>query len=266
MTTRYAAMAGSFYPKVAKDLSSTVSSLLDQAPASICYPKASTCSPKAIIAPHAGYIYSGPIAATAYKTLTKSAAQITKVVVLGPSHHVAFKGIAAPDSECFETPLGSIDIDGSAMSKALALPYVSVRPDAHLLEHSIEVQLPFLQTVLTDFAICPLVVGDANVDEVADLLECLWGSNETLIVISSDLSHYLPYDSAQILDTATSQAIEALNPNLSGDQACGCRAVNGLLKAAQRHHLSAKILDLRNSGDTAGDKARVVGYGAYALQ
>lgn len=259
MTTRYPAVAGSFYPEAPGELHYMVQDLLAQA-----IPH--QCSPKALIAPHAGYIYSGKTAATAYSTLQKRRFDIKTVVILGPSHRVGFRGIAAPENDVFETPLGEIDVDTQLIERAQKLPQVSIRGDAHRDEHSIEVQLPFLQAVLDSFKIVPFVVGDANAHEVAELLELLWGDDETLIVISSDLSHFHPYQCAQILDAATSHEIEQLHPVLSGEQACGCRPLNGLLESAQQHHLKVTTLDVRNSGDTAGTKEGVVGYGAFALQ
>jgi AmmeMemoRadiSam system protein B len=223
--------------------------------------------PKALIVPHAGYIYSGPIAASAYTQLIPIREQIQRVVLLGPSHRVGFRGLAASSAEYFATPLGLVRIDRQAMDEILLLPQVRVFDDAHLEEHSLEVQLPFLQTVLgKDFGLIPLVVGETEANEVAEVIEKLWGGPETLLVISSDLSHYQDYDTARRLDSATSAAIEQLNAHaLDYQQACGRNPVSGLLVAARHHHLQARTLDLRNSGDTAGSRERVVGYGAYAF-
>lgn len=256
---RHAAVAGSFYPASSSELKNTVVKLLEQA-------QPGEHHPKAMIAPHAGYIYSGLTAAYAYKTLIPWKNNIRRVVLLGPSHRVAFRGIATPACDHFTTPLGDISVDALGIQGALSLPYVHENAEAHLMEHSLEVHLPFLQVVLDTFSIVPLVVGDASGEEVAELMERLWGGPETLFVISSDLSHYHPYQCAQILDSNTSHEIENCHSVLGGEQACGCRPVNGLLQVAKKHGLNVTTLDLRNSGDTAGDKERVVGYGAYALQ
>jgi AmmeMemoRadiSam system protein B len=222
--------------------------------------------PKALIAPHAGYIYSGPIAASAYATLAPAHATITRVVLLGPAHRVRVRGLAASSAAQFETPLGAIDLDRDAIELALTLPQVKLMDEAHVLEHSLEVQLPFLQEVLDRFSLAPFVVGDAGADEVAEVLDLLWGGPETLIVISSDLSHYHDYATARRLDAATTLAIESLRPQDIGyDQACGRIPVNGLLALARRRGLHAQTLDLRNSGDTAGPRDQVVGYGAYVF-
>jgi AmmeMemoRadiSam system protein B len=224
--------------------------------------------PKALIVPHAGYIYSGPIAASAYRLLGSLRKQLSRVVLLGPAHRVAFKGLAATSMDYFSTPLGLIKIDQAAIERLLELPQVRIIDEAHREEHSLEVQLPFLQRVLGDaFSLVPLVVGDADSRSVAEVIETLWGGPETLILISSDLSHYYDYDTARQLDSATSRAIEQLDPQaIDYEQACGRIPVSGLLLAARHHHLHARTLDLRNSGDTAGDRDRVVGYGAYAFE
>lgn len=259
-TTRPAAVAGMFYSAQPAQLQHDVHQYLAQADMS----KLPTIKPKAIIVPHAGYVYSAPIAATAYNTLRPLRQQIKKVVLLGPAHRVPFCGLAAPSSDFFMTPLGQIKIDRDAIQRIRVLPQVITLDAAHAQEHSLEVQLPFLQSVLDDFELIPLVVGDADKQAVADVLNLLWGGDETLIVISSDLSHYHHYDVAQQMDRATSLAIEKQQPeNIDYDRACGRNPVNGLLSVAQQKNLHIKTLDLRNSGDTAGDKNRVVGYGAY---
>jgi AmmeMemoRadiSam system protein B len=222
--------------------------------------------PKAIIAPHAGYIYSGPIAASAYRRLAGARERIRRVVLMGPSHRVAFRGIAIPSTLGFATPLGEVRLDRASLDALNDLPFVHVQDEAHALEHSLEVQLPFLQETLETFVLMPLVVGDADPEEIAIVLDRLWGGEETLIVISSDLSHYHDYATAQRMDRATSQAIETLRPQgIAFEDACGRLPVSGLLLAARRHGLRAETIDLRNSGDTAGAKDRVVGYGAYAV-
>lgn len=223
--------------------------------------------PKAVIAPHAGYVYSGPIAASAFKTIAPAAAAIERVVLLGPAHFVPIHGLALPENNFFATPLGDVGVDPDGARDSLRLPQVRVQPAAHVREHSLEVEIPFLQVLLREgFQIVPLAVGDASGEEVAEVLEQLWGGPETLIVISSDLSHYLPYEEAQEIDRATAAQIVALDGPLRGEQACGARPINGLLLAARRKGLVPQLLDLRNSGDTAGDQSRVVGYGAFAFQ
>lgn len=255
---RLPCVAGYFYPAEQNILAATVQELLANAKI------IAVSAPKAIIAPHAGYVYSGPIAATIYKTLTAHKDQITRVVILGPAHKVGFKGIAVTQIANFATPLGMIPVDLASIAKIVNLPGVHIFEHAYDMEHSLEVQLPFLQTILSKFSIIPCVVGDAKPEDVANLLEHLWGGPETLIVISSDLSHYHDYATAQQMDTATSQAIVALAPQqIADNQACGRLPVKGLLLAAAKLNLQAQVLDLRNSGDTAGDKNRVVGYGAY---
>ena len=226
---------------------------------------AANISPKAIIVPHAGYIYSGPVAAYAYNQLNNIRDQVKRVILLGPVHRVPVRGLALPGSEGFATPLGEIPIDLEAAASIQNLPQVVVSPEAHMPEHSLEVQLPFLQTVLDDFKLLPLAVGDATPDEVAEVINTLWGGPETLIVISSDLSHFLPYDTAKVVDSETVHKILNMQSDLSHEQACGGTPVNGMLLAARQHGLHPKLLDLRNSGDTAGDKGRVVGYTSIAF-
>jgi len=255
---RQPAVAGQFYPGDAKDLQETISRYLGEVP------EVDSPRPKAIIAPHAGYIYSGPIAATAYAHLAQANGEVSRVVLLGPAHWVPIRGLAASRAEGFATPLGAVPIDTEAQEAVLSLAQVEVREDAHVREHCLEVQLPFLQTIFADFRLLPLVVGQATPTEVAEFLETVWGGPETVIVISSDLSHYHDYKTACELDRATSQAIEELLPLAEG-QACGCMAINGLLHLAAEHGLVAKTVDLRNSGDTAGPRDRVVGYGAYTF-
>ena len=221
--------------------------------------------PKALIVPHAGYPYSGPIAASAYAPLAALRHRIRRVVLLGPTHRVAVVGLALPAATAFQTPLGTVPLDLEAMDILRPFPQVSVNSAAHALEHSLEVQLPFLQTVLETFLLVPLAVGMASPEAVAEVLEALWGGPETLLVVSSDLSHYLPYAQAQALDGSTCDRIVGLQLLASHEQACGATPVNGLLLAARRHGLKAQLLDLRNSGDTSGDRSSVVGYGAFAF-
>jgi AmmeMemoRadiSam system protein B len=222
--------------------------------------------PKALIAPHAGYIYSGPVAASAYARLQSVADIIERVVLLGPSHRVPFLGVAVSRADCFRTPLGDIPLDRQAIARLQGLAQIVDLEQAHESEHSLEVQLPFLQHVLNKFSLVPLVVGDCSGEEVAEILALLWGGPETLIVISSDLSHYHDYGTAQYIDRHTSESIVSLDANAIGyEDACGRIPVQGLLLHAKKLGLHGEIVDLRNSGDTAGDKSRVVGYGAYAF-
>ncbi|MCW9015081.1 MAG: AmmeMemoRadiSam system protein B [Gammaproteobacteria bacterium] len=256
---RQAAVAGMFYPGDPGQLQRDITSYLADA-------DSIEILPKAIIVPHAGYMYSGPIAASAYACLQAARHKIHKVILLGPAHRVPFAGLAAPSSDGFATPLGTIAVDQKAIDKIIHLPQVTRMDMAHEQEHSLEVQLPFLQMILDNFDLVPLVVGDAKSDEVAEVLDLLWGDDETLIVISSDLSHYQDYATAQKMDRSTSLAIEKLQPeHVHYDMACGRNPVNGLLTLAKQKGMHAKTLDLRNSGDTAGTKDRVVGYGAYVF-
>lgn len=257
---RAPAVAGMFYPDRARDLEAILSDVLQEA-ASHTEPGP---VPKAIIAPHAGYVYSGPIAASAYARVRPAADVLSRVVLIGPSHRVPLRGLAAPTVDAFETPLGRIELDRAAIAEVLELPQVSEWDAPHAHEHSLEVHLPFLQAILPRFSLVPLVAGDAAPEEVAEVLERLWGGPETLIVVSSDLSHYLDYATARKIDAITSKAIEALDAKAIGyDQACGRVPVSGLLALARRKHLTVTTLDLRNSGDTAGDRRQVVGYGAW---
>jgi MEMO1 family protein len=259
-TVRTPAVAGLFYPADAMELRTQVRHFLNQATSTAAPP------PKAIIAPHAGYIYSGPVAASAYARLKAARAAISRVVLLGPSHRVGFRGIAVSGMAAFATPLGEVEVDRAAVEQARKLPEVSLLEQAHAQEHSLEVHLPFLQEVLSAFKLVPLVVGDAKPPEVGAVLETLWGGPETLIVISSDLSHYRSYQAAHRLDIATSKAIEALHfEDIGYEQACGRNPVNGLLWVARRKGLHSETIDLRNSGDIAGPRDQVVGYGAYIL-
>jgi AmmeMemoRadiSam system protein B len=257
--SRSPAVAGLFYPGDPRVLKRTVDDYLAEA-------SPDGEPPKALIVPHAGYVYSGPIAASAYATLARARASVHRVVLLGPAHRVPLRGLAASSAARFETPLGPVELDRAAIDLALTLPQVRLMDAAHAQEHSLEVQLPFLQEVLERFSLVPFVVGDAGPEEVAEVLDLLWGGPETLIVISSDLSHYHAYAVARQLDAATSAAIEALRPRDIGyDQACGRIPINGLLEVARRRGMQARTLDLRNSGDTAGSRDQVVGYGAYVF-
>lgn len=257
---RQPAVAGKFYPGERQRLRTQVQGYL--AGARLSDPGAGGRPPKAIIAPHAGYIYSGPIAGTAYAHLSAAGSAVRRVILLGPSHWAYVPGLAASSAESFATPLGTVPVDLSAQDQVLSLKQVRVADQAHVREHSLEVQLPFLQVIFDDFTVVPLTVGEAAPGEVAEVIERLWGGEETIIVISSDLSHYNDYRTAVELDRITSNAIEALQPVREG-QACGQRAINGLLQLARQRAMMAQVVDLRNSGDTAGPRDRVVGYGAY---
>lgn len=257
---RQPAVAGLFYPAGPTQLRHMLEGYLHDA-------ETEAKPPKAIIAPHAGYLYSGPVAASAYARLKTAHDTITRVVLIGPSHRVGFQGLAVSEADAFVTPLGSVAVDSEAMGKLSDLPFVGVLEAAHSHEHSLEVHLPFLQTVLNSFKIVPIVAGDATPAQVAQVLDCLWGGPETLIVISSDLSHYHDYLTAKTLDAETSTLIEHLHyEKLSPEAACGKVPISGLLKLAREKLLSVKTVDLRNSGDTAGDNSRVVGYGAYVIE
>ncbi|MCK4609011.1 MAG: AmmeMemoRadiSam system protein B [Gammaproteobacteria bacterium] len=256
---RKPAVAGLFYPADPKELRNLVLSMLAHA-------KSDHPIPKAIIAPHAGYMYSGPTAAKAYACLSQATSEIKRVVILGPAHRYSFQGIAAPQADSFNTPLGLVKVDHQALESILPLPQVSVSDEAHALEHSIEVQLPFLQVVLKEFSIIPLVVGTSNAEQVSQVLDLLWGKKDTLIVISSDLSHYHDYETAMLLDKRTAQAILNYNHALiKSDRACGCQPILGLLLSAASRKLRVSLIDLTNSGDTAGPKDKVVGYGAFHI-
>lgn len=269
---RQPAVAGAFYHSQKQTLANNVQAMLE---AALLQAKKSNVteskdteirlSPKAIIVPHAGYIYSGPTAAAAYAKLASVRDVIETVVLLGPVHRVPVRGLALPEATAFATPLGEIEIAHSSVTAIEDMPQVIVSSAAHAQEHSLEVQLPFLQSVLDDFKLLPLAVGDATPEEVAEVLDVLWGGPETLIVISSDLSHFLPYETAQVMDAQTVQNILNLRGALNHEQACGGTPVNGLMLAAKRHHLQPHLLDLCNSGDTAGDKNRVVGYASFAF-
>ncbi len=260
---RPAAVAGSFYPGSAAALTDMVSGLLSGAStdARLCAPS----WPKAIIVPHAGYRYCGAIAAQAYAALSAARQVVRRVVLLGPVHRVAVRGLALPGVAQFATPLGAVTLDQDAIANIRQLPQVVENAAAHAYEHALEVQLPFLQLVLNDFTLVPLAVGDASPAEVAEVLVRLWGGPETLIVISSDLSHFLPYANARQADQATAQDILELKPTISHAQACGGTPVNGLLLAARRHGLTPHLLAMCNSGDTSGDKQSVVGYASFAF-
>ena len=261
VSVRAPAVAGMFYPGESRELAQSVAQMLGTA----AHDAPERAAPKALIAPHAGYIYSGPVAASVYALLAPARSRVTRVVLLGPTHRVAVRGLALPGCSAFATPLGTVEIDAAAVEKLRALPQVTESVQAHALEHSLEVHVPFLQTVFEKFTLVPLAVGNASAQEVAGVLDGLWGGPETLVVVSSDLSHYLSYGDAQAVDRATAKAILALAADISHEQACGATPVTGLTHVARARRLKPELIDLRNSGDTAGDKTRVVGYGAFAF-
>lgn len=260
--TRPTAVAGLFYPMSPTVLVEMVNNDLAQAS-----PPTEAHIPKALIVPHAGYIYSGPIAASAYQYLLPIRHIIKRVIIIGPSHRLSFKGVALSSADYFETPLGAIPIDKKAQEKIVDIAGVEILDLAHAAEHSLEVQLPFLQQVLDDFSIVPIVAGDASPELVESVIAALWGGPETLFIISSDLSHYHDYQTAQQIDRSTSQNIIDLDFRaVHSNNACGCVGIRGLLKFAHQHPLKSTAIDLRNSGDTAGSKDSVVGYGAYLFE
>lgn len=264
MTTRLLrvpAVAGSFYPDEAGLLSAEVQGHLRSAR------EQCLVRPKALVVPHAGYVYSGPIAASAYAQLSAEGPPVRKVVLFGPAHHVAFAGLAVPEASVFATPLGEVPVDQEAVERLRRLPFVGSSHRAHAQEHSLEVQLPFLQTVLKEgFELVPVVVGRASAEEVAQAMEAVWGGPETLVLVSTDLSHYLPYEAAQRVDATTAKQVLALAPeSIEWEQACGLAPLRGLLTVAKAKRLSVQQLDLRNSGDTSGERGRVVGYAAFAF-
>jgi AmmeMemoRadiSam system protein B len=248
-----------FYPRAPERLASEVRAYLADAGTH------AATAPKALIVPHAGYVYSGPIAASAYALLAPLRDSVERVVLLGPAHRVAVRGLATTGQHAFETPLGNVPIDADGVARALAFAQVSVSDAAHAHEHALEVQLPFLQSVLRSFSLVPFAVGHATPDEVAEVVDALWGGPETLVVVSSDLSHYHPYAEAKRIDRATADAILERSSTLCHEQACGATPINGLLQCARHRGLAPRLLDLRNSGDTAGDRERVVGYASFAF-
>jgi hypothetical protein len=258
---RRPAVAGLFYPAEPEVLRREVERHLAAAE-----PPPFTECPRALIAPHAGYIYSGPVAASAYACWARYREQIDCVVLVGPSHRHWFSGLALPDASAFSTPLGDVRVDAARAERVLALPGVQVLDAAHTEEHSLEVHLPFLQVLLDEFTIVPLVVGQADAATVAAALDTLRADPATVLLISSDLSHYHNYADARHLDGETSNWIEHLDGrHIDGEHACGCRGIGGLLQLAAGQGWQALTLDLRNSGDTAGNRDQVVGYGAWAF-
>lgn len=266
-TIRPAAVAGSFYSGNSQTLADTIHTLLANVSNTQfqAEPTKHAAPPKAIVVPHAGYIYSGQTAALAYSWLAKWRNSIKRVILLGPVHRVPVNGLALPEVDAFTTPLGEVKLDKAAIASISGMRQVVISYPAHAQEHSLEVQLPFLQTVLDDFKLVPLAVGDATATEVAEVLDTLWGGPETIIVVSSDLSHFLPYAAAKEVDKSTVKTILNMQETLTHHQACGSTPVNGLILSAKKHQLRPVLLDLCNSGDTAGDKNHVVGYASFAF-
>jgi len=258
--TRPAAVAGMFYTDNADELRRQVRAFLDQA-------VVPDWPPRAVVSPHAGYMFSGVTAGFAWASAARRTGSIKRVLLLGPSHRVPFRGLATSPAARWQTPLGSIDLDQDGAEQLQQLTGLQPMAAAHAEEHSLEVQVPFIQIVFPKAQLLPLVVGDASPSKVAEVIKPYWDDEETLIAISTDLSHFHDYPTAQQIDTRTTQAIEQCDYNAIGpEQACGCRPLDGLLKLAAEHDCSVITLDQRNSGDTAGDRSRVVGYGAYAVQ
>jgi MEMO1 family protein len=260
--TRPAAVAGTFYAGDPSELVAEVEECLRQATRAAPGER----PPKAIVAPHAGYVYSGPVAGSAYVRIAPLRGKISRVVLAGPAHRVHVRGAAVPEGGAFSTPLGDVMLDAQAIARLRRLPFVESSDRAHALEHSLEVHLPFLQAVLGEFRLVPVVVGGATPDEMAELLGEVWGGDETLVVVSSDLSHFLPYAAARERDRRTADSILALSAQLDPEDACGAAPVNGLLEVARRKGLDVELLDLRNSGDTAGGRSQVVGYGSFMFR
>lgn len=258
---RTPAVAGRFYPAQSTQLLHDLNEFFDHTNKDLILPNA----PKAMIVPHAGYMYSGPVAAEAYNLLIPYAEQYKTVCLLGPAHYEPVRGAATSSVDFFMTPLGKIPLQKTITHKLNQLPHVSAWDDAHLQEHSLEVQLPFLQLVLPSFELVPVAVGHCTSEQMQEIVDTLWGDESTLLIISSDLSHYLDYTSAQQLDQETSASILNFQEDFVQEQACGSYVLNGFLPSAKEHELSAQCVALNNSGDTAGDKNRVVGYGAYVF-
>jgi len=253
---------GTFFPRDAQALRAQVAKHLQAAPATL-----SPCRPKAIIVPHAGYDYSGPVAASAYACLAGRSEAIRRVVLLGTCHVVREAGLITTSADEFATPLGRVPVDKQAVELAAQLTQVTVLDEAHRADHALAVQLPWLQVTLQEFRVAPFLVAKCEPSEMAEVIELLWGGAETLIVVSSDLSHYLSYEEAQKRDRKTTAAIERLDATrLDRDSACGHRAISGLLSVARNHHARAVAVDIRNSADTMGDRSRVVGYGAFVFE
>jgi AmmeMemoRadiSam system protein B len=258
MKIRHAAVAGAFYPDEPDALRRNIDEMLFEIDVS-----AHKKSPKALIAPHAGYIYSGPTAAAAYALLDPE--KVKRVILLGPTHRFLLSGLALPDADAFETPLGKVSLDLEFIRKISDMEQVHISNDSHTYEHSLEVHLPFLQRQLKQFTLVPLAVGQARPELVAEVLDALWGGDETIIIISSDLSHFHSYETAMRIDQKSVEAILNLDASITHEQACGATPINGLLSIVSKHPLKPELIDFRNSGDTAGPRDQVVGYAAIAF-
>jgi MEMO1 family protein len=255
------AMAGSFYPADPDELRKLVCGYI------AAWPAPSAVKPaNAVVAPHAGYIYSGRVAAAAYAAIAPFATEFRKVVLIGPAHRVRLRGLAISSADAFLTPLGRVPLAVDDRDRLLEQPSITINDAAHEYEHSLEVHVPFLQVVCENFMLIPLVVGDASPAEVQAALEPFWDDARTLIVVSTDLSHFHDYDTAQRFDAETIRRMLELDyPRIHGDNACGCRAVNGLLRLLREKSLRLRLLATANSGDTAGPRDRVVGYGSFIV-
>jgi AmmeMemoRadiSam system protein B len=252
--------AGLYYPRDADGLRQALRTLLGKRAAEPAR------LPKALVVPHAGYAYSGHVAAAAFHLLESPAAsQVRHVVLLGPSHRVPMRGLAMPSCDFFATPCGEVPVNSAARQRLRELGLAGVADAPHAHEHSLEVQLPFLQAVLADFDLLPIAVGLAPASQVGRLLEAVWGGPETLVVVSSDLSHHHTHVEAQVIDQKTTASILARRSDLSDTQACGAGSINGLMEVARHRGLEVRLLERSDSSDTSGDDSRVVGYGAFAL-
>lgn len=260
-STRAPAVSGLFYNDSPISLRRQVLEFLAAASSAEDRSATKNSELKAVVVPHAGYIYSGPVAAFAYKEIQKEAAHFKKIVLIGPSHHVPFQGVAVPKMNTFATPLGSVSVDLSLKQIALNFSFVIENDEPHRKEHSLEVQLPFLQVALKKFSILPIVIGQASATDLTQLLYKLCTEKDVLIVISSDLSHYLPYNIAQKRDLNTIDHILHFEPEkIEYDDACGRQGIQAFLHYAQSKKLIPILFNYKNSGDTAGDKSQVVGY------
>jgi AmmeMemoRadiSam system protein B len=259
-TVRPPAAAGLYYPRDPEGLRHALQTLLGRVAAT------AQRLPKALVVPHAGYAYSGEVAASAYRTLSQEeAARIRHVVLLGPSHRVKMHGLALPSCDGFATPCGTVPINAPARQRLRELGLAGIADAPHALEHSLEVQLPFLQMLLGDFDLLPIAVGIAPPAQVGRALEAVWGGPETLVIVTSDLSHHHTRLEAQSIDRATARRITERCSDLSDTEACGADALNGLAEVARQRGLQVELLDRRTSGDAAGEGQRVVGYGSFAL-
>jgi hypothetical protein len=259
LNVRPPAVAGSFYPRAKNELRATVDALLSQ-------PRLSARRGLlGVIAPHAGYVYSGPVAASAFAEVAAAGHGYTRVLLVGPPHYLPVSGIAASSAKAFATPLGDVPLDTDMVASLLDDRLVSIDDKAHAPEHSLEVELPFLQMMLGDFTLIPLLVGEASPQQIAVIIGTIM-DRHTLLVVSTDLSHYLDDAAAKARDAATAAAIERLDyATLGPYDACGFSALNGALCTGHASGWTIKRLDLRNSGETSGDRSRVVGYGAWAI-